>query len=170
MKPSRSDLIALARKYRTLGELRRAQYHMSFIEAQAPLRRLAREFPGALRELDILPLEEIDRRADALLAAAESGETAAWMEWLHEYHSRLRIALSVKRQLGARRALEDGMAEELAQALGAEYGCVCDAAFVQAVLRPPQGRINVLVFEALEAHFGQPRTVITRTLFPERRV
>ncbi|HEY6557993.1 MAG TPA: hypothetical protein VI072_12000 [Polyangiaceae bacterium] len=170
MKPSRSDLIALARKYRTLGELRRAQYHTSFVEAQAPLRRLAGEFPGALRELDVLPLDEIDRRADALVAAADSGELSAWMEWLHEYHSRLRLALSVKRQLAGRRDVDDGTARQLADSLGAEYGCPCDAAFVHAVLRPPQGRINVLVFQALEAQFGEPQMVITRTLFPERRV
>ncbi|HMJ13259.1 MAG TPA: hypothetical protein VK524_17685, partial [Polyangiaceae bacterium] len=137
MKLTRSDLIALARKYEILAELRRAQYHMSFVEARAPLRRLAREFPGALRELDLLPLDEIDRRADALRAAAQTGETAPWMEWLHEYHSRLRLALSVKRQLPGRRALDDGTARQMAETLGAEHGCVCDAAFVQAVLRPP---------------------------------
>jgi hypothetical protein len=153
-----------------LAELRRSQYTMSFVEARAPLQRLAREFPGALRELDVLPLDEIDRRADALSAAAESGEILAWMEWLHEYHGRLRIALSVKRQLAGRRAVDAGIAQQLAESLTAEHGCSCDAAFVQAVLRPPQGRINVLVFQALEARFGEPQTVITRTLFPERRL
>lgn len=56
---------ALARKYRTLMELRASG------STRPELARLAAEFPGALRELDELPLPEIQRRIDELQGAGE---------------------------------------------------------------------------------------------------
>jgi hypothetical protein len=161
-------LIALSRKYQMLGELRRSQYLVSRLEARPSLQRVASEFPGALRELDILPLEEIDRRAEALLAASRSGQTERWMEWLQEYHVTLRAALSVKRRLAGRRSIGEEDARRLALSLHDEDGRNWDAEFVLSVLRPPEGRINRVVFRRLESSFGETQLVITQTLFPER--
>lgn len=163
----RSDLAALARKYRALGEFRRARHHIA--EARAPLRELAREFPGALRELDVLPLDEIDRRAERLEAAAIEGGAEPWMEWLSAYHTAMRAALHVKRRLEGRRSIDARAAFELAREAANATGYRCDIAFVQAVARPRRGRLNVVVFERLEAGFGARPGSIWQALFPERR-
>lgn len=164
---ARSDLAALARKYRALGELRRTEHDLA--EVRVPLRELAREFPGALRELDTLPLDEIDRRAERLEAAARGAGAEPWMEWLVSYHAAMRAALFVKRRLEGRRSVDERRAFELARQAARETGYRCDAGFVQAVARPRAGRLNVVVFERIEAGFGVPPGSIWQALFPERR-
>src|SRR6185436_18311929 len=114
MTPSRSDLVALARKYRTLAELRRAQQMLSRDDVRTPLQNLAREFPGALRELDLLPLDEIDRRFERLEAAALRGSVEPWMGWMHAYHLTMRAALGVKRRLAGQRVVAEATALEIA--------------------------------------------------------
>jgi hypothetical protein len=165
----RSDLIALARKYRALAELRRAQHHVVDDDVRIPLRQLAREFPGALRELDSLPLEEIDRRVEQLEQAAWRGGVEPWMEWMHQYHSTMRAALHIKRRLAGRRALSDVAALDIAVEVRRAFGVRCDAEFVHAVARPPEGRINVLVFRRLAEDFGAEPRALWLALFPERR-
>src|SRR5688572_18985867 len=145
----RSDLLALARKYRALAELRRAQHRMSFSDARAPLRELSREFPGSLRELDTLPLEEIERKGEQLESAAHGAGFEPWMQWMHEYHLTMRAALAVKQRLAGRRAPSDAVAFEIAGAVSAEVGYRCDLEFVFAVARPPRGRINPIVLRRL---------------------
>lgn len=164
---SRSDLAVLARKYRVLGELRRTRH--SIAEVRVRLRELAREFPGALRELDMLPLAEIDRRAERLEAAVIEGGTEPWMEWLSAYHAAMRAALHVKRRLAGRRNVDDRGAFELAREAARQTGYRCDSAFVRAVARPRRGRLNVVVFERVEAGFGARPGSIWQALFPERR-
>ena len=70
MKPSADELARMARKYRFLGELRRDKARDGTVPHRRVFRDLAAEFPGALNELDMLPLEIIDARADALERAA----------------------------------------------------------------------------------------------------
>ncbi len=166
---SRSDLAQLARKYRTLGELRRTEHHVAAAEVRTPLGDLAREFPGALRELDTLPLDEIDRRADRLEAAADAGESEPWMEWLYAYHVAMRAALHVKRVLAGARGIDDRRAFELARDAARVTGYRCDVAFVHAVARPPGGRLNAVVFGRLEAELGARPGSVWQALFPERR-
>jgi len=168
MTLSRSDLVALARKYRTLAELRRAQQMLSRDDVRTPLQNLAREFPGALRELDLLPLDEIDRRFERLEAAALRGSVEPWMGWMHAYHLTMRAALGVKRRLAGQRVVAEATALEIAAEVSAESGVGLDAEFVQAVARPPQGRINVLVLRRLAIAFSADPDSIARALFPER--
>ena len=78
-----------------MEELRRLGAPDAEAEDRARLRALANEFPGALRELDTLPTDEIVRRATAL----ESGAHEPWMDWLGDFHDLMRIALEVKRTL-----------------------------------------------------------------------
>lgn len=166
---SRSDLAQLARKYRTLGDLRRTQHHVTAAEVRASLGELAREFPGALRELDALPLDEIDRRAEQLEAAAAAGESQPWMEWVHAYHAAMRAALHVKGRLAGSRSVDDRRAFALAREAARVTGYRCDVGFVQAVARPPHGRLNVVVFERVEAELGVRPGSVWQVLFPERR-
>jgi hypothetical protein len=164
---TRSDLIALARKYRTLSELRRSQLATA-LEARGPLRRLADEFPGALRELDTLPLDQIEQRAEALERAASGAPRAAWMEWMTAYHQAMRAALFVKRRVGRERELGARDAFRLATEAARESGYACDAEFVLAVARPPDGRLNTIVYARLEAAFQLAPGDLDRALFSER--
>src|SRR4051812_9451086 len=111
-----AQLRRLAVKYRTLAELRARREEL---EAQgltrfnskeararsAAFRRVAREFPGSLRELDTPPAEVLLGRHDAVLEAQrafDAGTRAVlplWMELAIAYHGQLREALAIKRWL-----------------------------------------------------------------------
>ena len=68
---------------------------------RAALRAFAAEWPGALKELDTLPTEEIERRA----AACAAGVDEPWMAWSARYHELMRAALAIRRGETVRRAL-----------------------------------------------------------------
>lgn len=95
-----ADLVALAEKYETLASLRRAHARGDAAPERATLRELTARFPGALFELDTLPLELIDARAAALReAAARAGEAEvpSWMRWMSRYHALVREDLARRR-------------------------------------------------------------------------
>jgi hypothetical protein len=115
------------------------------------LRQLAHEFPGALRELDSLPTDEIERRLAALLGGGDE----PWMRWMGRFHTLMRAALDI-------RARPD-TAAELAHAAGA------DDAFAQAVKSPAHGRLMVVVFDRIAAEEGRERAGLWDALFPPRK-
>jgi len=162
------ELLALSRKYETLAILRRDRERDGTLASRSTLRALAREFPGALRELDTLPLDEIDRRArDLSEAALGRSEPEAWMIWMAAYHATMRAALLVRTRLIKRVPLE---AEGRVAAWAAERSTVpVDEAFVRSVARPPGGRLNRAVFDRLGARFGIASDEIWEALFPSRR-
>ncbi|HZS40890.1 MAG TPA: hypothetical protein VFF06_28850 [Polyangia bacterium] len=169
-----AELAALARKYRVMAELRRTLPGHALgenddaldetPEQREALRRLAAEFPGALRELDTLETDELERRRDALAAAAAGGAVEPWMRWLDGYHSLMRAALAVKRRLATRRPVDAEARAEIAAATGAAV----DEELVRAVAAPPHGRLNVVVFERLGALHGEPAKKIWDALYPPR--
>ncbi len=165
-----SPFAALARKYRAMADLRRAHAAGGGTATPAVLRALAAEFPGALRELDALTLETLDRRAEALTAAAD-GTTPAepWMTWLQGYHGLLRAALRVKRRVARAPVIPDARADALAREATEAAGIPLDAAFVRAVAHPPGGRINGVVFARLGEHLGVAPEAVWDALFPTRR-
>jgi hypothetical protein len=139
---------ALIRKYRTLLHLRRTLAPHITAQQKHELRHLAAEFPGALRELDSLPTEELEAR----LLAVEGGATEPWMEWMDAYHTLMRVALECKRALAAGNAAPTGLTAE----------------FVQKVADPRAGRLNALVFDELARRFALPAKTLWDTLFPRR--
>jgi hypothetical protein len=162
------DLARLSAKYRALGDLRRARDRGEPIPERGVFRALAAEFPGALNELDNLPLEEIDRRLAALERAAGGGEAEPWMAWMGAYHGLMRAALYVKIRVARAAAISAEEAAGLAAKAGAHAGVDVDAAFVRAVMNPPGGRLNRVVMGALEARFGVGAGEIRGALFPRR--
>ena len=87
------------------------------------LRSLAAEYPGALRELEVLPTDHIESRL-AVARAAESGLVPEWLIWTARYHARMRD-LMVKRRAGARS--ESGRMNVTAfRALAADFGVPID--------------------------------------------
>ena len=105
--PSREEIERLARKYETLADWRRKQAAGQPPPEPSALRDLAADFPGCLRELDRLPLEEIDLRRAALFLAASSGVIEPWMRWSLAYHGMLRGALWLKARRHVARGLLD---------------------------------------------------------------
>lgn len=160
---ARSQLVALGRKYRILTELRRGAGTV----ASAELRALAGEFPGALRELDGLPLKVLDERLAAVLRAERGERREAWIEGIIAYHRHMRVALAVKRRLGAVRCLDSALAREIAQQVAAELNEHCAPAFVERVAKPPGGRLNHVVFRCLESELGTPYAELEELLFPK---
>ena len=175
VSPSSADLLRLAGKYQALGELRRERARGAAVPERAVFKALADEFPGCLNELDTLPLEEIDARAAALAAAAAGGPILDWMAWLAGYHALLRAALRIRiRSTRSTRSTEgrtvdEARATSLAEDAAAHSGAAIDAAFVRAVLRPPGGRINPVVFARLAHLHGATAATIKRALFPHAR-
>jgi hypothetical protein len=146
----------LADKYRRMAQLRASLPADRPPDAagRATLKQLAREFPGALRELDSLPTDEIDARLQAL----ERGDDAPWMRWMARYHALMRAALHIK----GRTRGDDDLAR-----LAAEAGV--DEPFARAVAAPIHGRIMAVVFDRLAAEEGLPRQALWDALFPPRK-
>ncbi len=136
---------ALLRKYRTLLAIR----EIGGAE-RGVLRALAAEFPGALRELDNLPLSELEGRA----AALEAGVHEPWVQWMGAYHAYCRAALWLKLNPG-----------DLAGA-AARAGRGIDAAFAEAVTRPPRRRLVRAVLLRVAADFNASADTIEARLFP----
>ena len=111
------------------------------------MRALAEAWPGALRELDSLPSDELERRRAALEGAAAGAPVEPWMAWMVAYHELMRAALAVRR----------GEPVEV------------EAAFVAAVHDPPHGRLMAAVFDQLAVRFCVPRKTIWDALFPSRK-
>jgi hypothetical protein len=162
---SPEEIARLAAKYEALGELRRDRARGEPLPPKRVFLDLAREFPGALLELDRLPLDEIDRRREALVLAAAAGTFEPWMAWLDGWHRLMRAALSVKLRLRGER---DPTAEQ-AEALAAAVGAGLDAAFVRAVARPPRGRLTPLVLERLASAFRVEIGTLEAAIFPPRQ-
>ena len=169
MLPSPAVLLRLAAKYQALGDLRRARAQGGAVPERAVFKALADEFPGCLNELDTLPLETIDARAEALNAAAAGGAVLDWMIWLAGYHALLRAALRVRIRSTRAPRIDDARAQDLAEDAAAHSGAAIDPAFVQAVMRPAGGRIIPIVYERLAALHGAEAATIKRALFPHSR-
>jgi hypothetical protein len=159
-------LPALARKYATLVELRRRRDAGGDPAGGGALRALAAEFPGCLRELDTLGLPELERRARLTQTATASGEPReAWIGWIAAYHALMRAALAVRAPAEVSNAVGASLADRATRAAGIPI----DPAFIAAALRPPEGRLGIVVFRALAARFAVPASTISTTLFPVRR-
>src|SRR5579871_6590356 len=140
---SRERLLALARKYQSMVDLRirlpRAGSRGLTPEERAELRALARSFPGALRELDSLPTDAIVARRDAIDATLAGAPVQSWMIWLDDYHALMRAALALRRSSFVHPAV--------LAAVSRETGVIVDEAFARAVASPPHGRLMAAVFE-----------------------
>ncbi|AKU91002.1 hypothetical protein [Vulgatibacter incomptus] len=124
----------LAWKYRALVELRRRREDavreglQSFGPDEAAarkreFRRIARSFPGALRELDSLSAEVLERRAREVDEALERlchGEAGcpdgSWIALAIDFHESVRECLATKRWLSARVPRGGGVSDDVVDA------------------------------------------------------
>jgi hypothetical protein len=144
IEPGIEDLAELAKKYGTLAEMRRRELAGLPPREDAHYRSIARRFPGALKELDQLELEEIDRRAAELALAARTAEIALWMRVVYAYHGFLRAALKVKlawrreKRAPAGAGLSTTVLAELATS---EAGFAITAVEIEELLLPGRCRV-----------------------------
>jgi hypothetical protein len=166
MRVTREARAALEAKYREMLRLRAAveggdaQRDRDSDDEAAARRALAARFPGALRELDELPTEEIRARVAALASDVEP----EWAFAVWRYHELTRAALAAKRWLaGARNASANANAGEPPD----------DALLFRddlaRIARPPHGRLSVLVFERLARELSLTPAEARARVFPYSR-
>jgi hypothetical protein len=167
------DLRALRDKYERILRLRelsaRARREPGFAEPdpRAAMAELARAFPGALRELDELPLATIHERLEALTAADDgAAPVAAWMTAQARFHALARGALAVKRWL-AGRPLTPDLEASFARAKLAEVDAWRSS--IGAIARPPRGRVLDLVYARLAEELGIDVASARALVVPPRR-
>lgn len=133
---------------------------------RATLKRLADRFPGCLRELDLLGLPELERRARHL---AGRDPEEPWVIWIAGYHRIALAALAIKRVVGRVVPVDPSVRSGLAELASQTAGTPLDDAFVQQVARPPEGRLGPLLLRRLATSLGVDPQLISSTLFPGRR-
>ncbi|HWV37812.1 MAG TPA: hypothetical protein VN033_04970 [Vulgatibacter sp.] len=155
--PSARRLDRLAWKYLQLTTLRARREELEragawrFDDVEArdrkrAFRRIAREFPGALRELDSLPASALRRRAAAVeraRAAPPDTPREPWIDLALDFHRIVRMILAVRRWAADQ---------------GRQGG------------RRPRGRGTLeLAWEVLVRRHGAPRPVLEAILFGAAR-
>jgi hypothetical protein len=164
-------LAEVAEKYRLLQELGSGTPGRTD-ERRAAMRAIADRFPGALREWDVLAPDELaHRRAEAEralttildgtggAAAALAAPHNRWLALSITLHARLREALRIKRFLAGRPA-RGPLLDETAAAFGV------DRARVEAVARPPAGRVSELVYREVAREAGLSVDQLKAALYP----
>ncbi len=165
-----SDAGELLAKYEELIALRERE---AADTPRARLQALARRFPGALAEIDRLPMAILVERRDAL----RRGEWPRFAEAWSAVHRGLRGVLAIKAWLAGRRAVDASDAERLRAAI--EGGVVAEEARawldqVPEIARPTDGRIVSLVHGRVAAELGVTADELRGLLFgtevrPSRR-
>jgi hypothetical protein len=171
---NREDLRALRDKYERMLALRaahaRAREDASFVEPdpRPEMAKLALEYPGSLREIDVLPLNVIAARIDAL-ALAERRPAAAepWMIAQVTFHHYARGALATKRWLAGRKRITVAIRASFeldAATLSRGNAAALFAADLEQVASPPRGRlmdvVHAKVALALEVTESEARALV----------
>ncbi len=144
----------------------------SEVDPREAMRALAARFPGALREIDELPLSTIEERIDALdRALSGTSRVPRWALVLSDYHGWMRAALAMRRAAGASRDRAAAL-----RWLDTEYVSAPDAptreellAALDAILKPPDGRLNRWLFDRLAHIHGASCEEVESEAFPTLR-
>jgi hypothetical protein len=166
--PQHQQLIALRDKYQAMRSLR-LDAHGD--EPRARLIALARDYPGALRELDQLPLPVLEERLSAIeRVLAERAEPQTWMRLQIGYHGFMRAVLRIRRLSRGRSAPIEDAALELAalpyQPLPDEPPVArFSAEDLETIRRPPGGRLNPWVYAQVAQDCGTTPDLVLKALF-----
>jgi hypothetical protein len=136
---------------------------------RARMAELALRYPGSLREIDELPLDEIRARIDSIDAAMQGREACAdWMKAVGLFHALMRGALCAKRWLAGRKdvdpAVELGFVRAMADMTFPEEARAWQGQLAR-IASPPDGRVSSLVFERIAEHFGTSEASARRLVF-----
>ena len=174
-----AELAALREKYQQIAALREARARARTEPGSAEpdpgraLAALSARFPGALRELDELPLSTVYDRIAALRdAEADPRRTEPWMSAQILFHAAARGALAAKRWLAGRRHVDDAMrAAFLRESAGLPFpeDARAWAPELDRVARPPRGRLTLLVHARVGAALGIDAREARRLVFGSAR-
>ena len=152
---SPSALQNLVVKYTEMRRLRILAIEAPHADPREEMAALAAAFPGALREIDELPLEEIDARLASLArAASDLSAVEPWMRAVLSFHELTRGALAAKKWLSGRKTVTRADRDELEKLAHATPGGVAILPWLDdlaAIAQPPRGKITDLVFRRLAA-------------------
>lgn len=155
-------------------ELQRLRVEHDAGESEDPrprMRALSARFPGALRELDELPMEQIEQRLATLHAVLEHAQPAPeWIGLQLAYHGWMRAALCVKRIAAGRDAVSaDAVLAELAASYRSDPHepsiDAIDRAAIVSILDPVDGRLNPWVYARVAREYGVEPEAVSRALF-----
>jgi hypothetical protein len=158
-------------KYQEMLRLRRGDLDGSIPDPRPSMAALARSFPGALREIDRCPMEELERRVAHLQSLLEQPDPPApepWAPLVLRYHQLLRGALVAKRWLAGRRQLEGSiktLASEEFPGLPHGGDALAWIEELAELASPPRGRIAGLVVARLAREQGCSEAEVRRWLF-----
>lgn len=131
---------------------------------------LAARWPGALREIDQVPLAELERRERHLHAVAAGDPPEPWAVAMDAYHRQLRGALGAKRWLAGRRMVDDALRAKFLRATASlPHGDDLRAWHddLPALATPPGGRLLPLVLARLTVVTGfEPDTLRALLFWP----
>lgn len=158
----RADLEWLLKKYETL----RALQGQDEPETSRHMRSLAREYPGALRELDDLPPETICARAHELeRVLSEQGAAPPWAPLQMRFHRLLRGALAIRR---AGQSATSDLHEQVSRGdLGHDARDWADD--LPALFAPNRSSLTELTFFRIAAEAGMSRNEVEQLLFGSLR-
>jgi hypothetical protein len=164
-------LRALRDKYIEIKRLRDEAAAGLDADPRREMAALASRFPGALRECDELPIDEIERRLAVLQRALDEREPAPeWVALQISYHGWMRAALRIKRMAAGRGAADaPAVLHELAQSYRPAPDepplAHFDEAAIIAILEPSDGRLNPWVYDRVAAQHGVPPARVRLALF-----
>ncbi len=139
---------------------------------RARMNDLAERFPGALREIDRLPLSTIEQRIAELDAVVGAGsEPSRWMVAVATFHALTRGVLVAKRWLRGRKVVDASFAVRFAQDLPRLPFPADGLAWkgeLASVASPPRGRLLDLVFARLARELGTSEGAARHLVFGDR--
>lgn len=159
-----NHLRELRLKYLTMRAMRTA----TTIAPRDELRAFSQRWPGALAEIDRIPMTLIEQRIAELDRAIEGSSREPPPMWARAWiltHRRLRGALAIKLWLKGRRTLDDDETRLLAQAQFPPESELYRAR-LDEVASPPEGRVMELVLRDVAAELGLESHTMLALLMP----
>ncbi len=161
----------LAEKYEEMLRLRRLDEAGLNPDPKAAMRALARRFPGALREIDELPMQLLEERAAEASRVAAGGRAPLWLLAFAGYHPLLRALIRVKTETGRwgrpkARELRGYIVQHYRPGGSDEPSAQWLLERAAAIHRPPQGRLNRWALTELASHLRLDPERLEGLLFP----
>ena len=134
---------------------------------------LAAEFPGALREIDELPIEEIDARLASLARASRDlSAVEPWMRAVLSFHELTRGALTAKKWLSGRKIVTAADRDALQKLAASTQDGSAVAPWLEdldSIAQPPRGKITELVFRRLAVMLSVSEAEARALVFTRQR-
>jgi hypothetical protein len=148
----------LRSKYVEMLRLRRDDEAHPHGDPRREMAALADRFPGALREIDELTMDQIQARIAALdLSIRDPDAIEPWMIATVRFHALARGALCAKRWLGKKKHVDEDTVRAFvrdARSLAYPEDAIAWADVLARVASPPRGKVTDLVYERLAATLG----------------